>query len=228
MIGGGEDEDYHRFDWAYLFFNGQRDVGYGCRLLWQETKDKSTIVRGTYLMIKHGEGDVRMEIRFVNEKDDRLAISHIYEASWKAAYRGMIPQTFLDELPVGNWAGVIDKSDRKSLVLVEDDTFIGTASYAKSRWPEQAEWGEIISIYLLPEYIGKGYGKQLFQRVLEELKQMGFKKILLWVLEDNVRAKQFYEKFGFKQNQRFIDDEIGGKALKEVQYSLEMDEVREV
>ena len=57
---------------------------------------------------------------------------------------------------------------------------------------------------------------------------MGFKKILLWVLEDNVRAKQFYEKFGFKQNQRFIDDEIGGKALKEVQYSLEMDEVREV
>ena len=179
-------------------------------------------------MIKHGEGDVRMEIRFVNEKDDRLAISHIYEASWKAAYRGMIPQTFLDELPVGNWAGVIDKSDRKSLVLVEDDTFIGTASYAKSRWPEQAEWGEIISIYLLPEYIGKGYGKQLFQRVLEELKQMGFKKILLWVLEDNVRAKQFYEKFGFKQNQRFIDDEIGGKALKEVQYSLEMDEVREV
>ena len=33
-----------------------------------------------------------MEIRKMNQADDRMEISHIYEESWKYAYKDSIPQ----------------------------------------------------------------------------------------------------------------------------------------
>ena len=43
-----------------------------------------------------------MEIRYHSESDDRKEISRIYEESWKYAYRGIIPQEYLDAIPEGN------------------------------------------------------------------------------------------------------------------------------
>lgn len=55
---------------------------------------------------------------------------------------------------------------------------------------------------------------------MEELKQYGFDKVLLWVLEDNHRARKFYEKFGFVYSEVFRDDIIGGRSVREVLYVL--------
>ena len=49
-----------------------------------------------------------MEIRLMNDRDDRDAISQIYEESWKFAYKGLIPQDYLDGIPKGNWAKAVD------------------------------------------------------------------------------------------------------------------------
>lgn len=53
---------------------------------------------------------------------------------------------------------------------------------------------EIISIYLLPDYMGRGFGKALFDSVIVELKNMGYRNIFLWVLEENLRARKFMKK----------------------------------
>ena len=50
-----------------------------------------------------------------------------------------------------------------------------------------------------------GYGRRLLNKCMEELKQYGFSKVLLWVLEDNHRARKFYEKNGFVYSGVFID-----------------------
>lgn len=159
-----------------------------------------------------------MEIRYMEPTDDREAISKIYEKSWKYAYDGIIPQEYLNSIPEGRWVSNLDHSGRKTLICIEDDSFIGTSSFGKSRLKELDDWGEIISIYLLPDYWGKGYGKNLLQAAVSELKKMGYKKIFLWVLADNTRARCFYERFGFLRTDEYIDDTIGGKALQEVRY----------
>ena len=97
---------------------------------------------------------------------------------------------------------------------------IGTASFCKSRWEKYSEYGEIVSIYFLPDYIGKGYGRLLLDKCIEELKKCGFSKVLLWVLEDNHRARKFYEKNRFIYSGVFLDDNIGGKNVREVLYFL--------
>lgn len=113
-----------------------------------------------------------MVIRKLRPEDDRFAVSRIYEESWKTAYKNIVPQNFLDSIEPGRWAAHLDNGQIHHLLLIEDGAFIGTASYCESRLPAFAGFGEIVSIYLLPEYMGRGLGKKLFETVVERLQKM--------------------------------------------------------
>lgn len=167
-----------------------------------------------------------MKIRHIKQSDDRFAISHIYEESWKFAYKNIIPQSYLESISAGLWAPNLDKEGMNTVVLIEDGMFIGTSSYCTSRFSEFSNFGEIVSIYLLPQYIGKGYGKLLFDAVVRELEQLGFDEIFLWVLEDNLRARKFYEKEGFTFSGNYLEDHIGEKELREMQYCCSVEKWR--
>jgi len=165
----------------------------------------------------NGSG-LKCEIRYLTESDDRLAVSKVYEESWKYAYRGIVPQDYLDSIPEGQWAPHIGQEDRHNFVLVLDGTIVGTSGFGKSRMAEMSGFGEIISIYLLPDYMGKGYGRLLLRAVLEELEKLGFDRVYLWVLEENRNARHFYEKCGFVQTEQCQFCDIGGVECKEVQF----------
>ncbi len=159
-----------------------------------------------------------MEIRRLSPGDDRNALSRVYEESWKHAYRGIIPKDYLDGIPRGQWAVSADKPSVSTLVMFEDGELIGTSSFCPSRFEAMAGWGEIVSIYLLPGFTGKGYGKRLFGETLRRLEETGFRDIFLWVLEENTNARGFYERQGFVPNGKYLDDNIGGKPLREIMY----------
>ena len=158
-----------------------------------------------------------MEIRFLSPDDDMYAVSNVYEQSWKYAYQNIIPQQYLDGIPAGRWAKIAAEN---CLVAVEGGRIVGTSSICSSRWEKYGDYGEVISIYFLPEYMGKGYGKPLLERAVEELGRRGFRKVLLWVLEENARARHFYDKCGFLPAGEVMTDCIGGKELREVMYVL--------
>ena len=159
-----------------------------------------------------------MDIRPLRETDNLLEVSRIYEESWKTAYRGIVPQAYLDAIPIGRWAANRDQEGRRSLVLEEEGRLIGVTCTGPSRWPEYPDFGEVISLYLLPEYMGRGYGKPLLETAVETLAEQGFRDVLLWVLEENHRARRFYEGAGFTPAGDVMEDEIGGKPLREVLY----------
>lgn len=161
-----------------------------------------------------------MEIRYANESDSRFEISDIYEKSWKAAYKDIIPDAFLNSIPRGEWASNFQQSGFSDFVLIDNGKYIGTACICKSRWEKFADYGEIVSIYLLPEYFSKGYGKLLMDACVENLHKRNYDKILLWVLEDNIRARKFYEKNGFNCTDELQVNEICGKEIREVMYVL--------
>lgn len=162
-------------------------------------------------------------IKKVNKTDDLNKLSYIYEESWKSAYKGIIPQDYLDYIPKGKWVKNLSAKGRHSLVMIEDDQMIGTSSYAPSRLSRLQGFGEIISIYILPDYIGKGYGKQLLHETIMCLKEEGYHDLYLWVLEENHHARKFYEVAGFIQSDDVIEDIIGGKVLHEVRYQYHID-----
>ena len=159
-----------------------------------------------------------MEIRKIKKSDDINAIGKIYEKSWKYAYSGIIPKDYLESISGDNWLPHFENKNMNNLVLTENNEFIGTSSYCKSRSKDFGSFGEIVSIYLLPEYMGKGFGAKLFEATLNELIKLGYKNVFLWVLEENTRARCFYERQNFKPSDKFNYINIGGKELKEVAY----------
>src|SRR5438034_2223433 len=43
-----------------------------------------------------------------------------------------------------------------------------------------------------------GHGRMLMDHVLNEFRRRGFAEVALWVLEENRKARAFYEKYGFE------------------------------
>ena len=81
-----------------------------------------------------------------------------------------------------------------------------------------AGWGELVSIYLLPEYFGKGCGAPLLTHATNALFEKGFQHVYLWVLQANRRAQKFYEQQDFYPNGDTCSIEIEGKKLTEIRY----------
>ena len=159
-----------------------------------------------------------MEIRSLNESDDRLAVSGIYEASWKYAYRDILPREYLERIPAGQWVSGLDISGRTHLVMLDGGRYVGAACCCASRFPEFPRWGEVVSLYLLPECMGKGYGRPLLEAAVSELAGRGYRDVFLWVLEENRRARAFYERAGFRFSGACRQDVIGGRTVRELAY----------
>ena len=86
---------------------------------------------------------------------------------------------------------------------------------------KDASYGEIWGIYLLPEDWNKGIGSYFINWGLNELKKRGYKRVTLWVLEENVNARRFYEKIGFKHEGTRKELDLG-KKLTELRYEKEI------
>jgi len=128
------------------------------------------------------------------------AANHI--ACWQAAYKGIMTDKYLNNMNVEQ----MTESNRRILsepgiymfyYVEHNKKMIGRLVICKSRDEDKADAGEIAALYLLDTFWGKGYGRQMMDFSLAELKRMGHNEVLLWVLEANSRGKQFYEKCGF-------------------------------
>lgn len=163
-----------------------------------------------------------MQVRTLLDTDDKLKISEIYEKSWKVAYSNIFSKEFLDSIEPGKWVDFLSLENINTLVLEDEGKFLGTLSYSKSRFLEMEDWGEIISLYILPEYTGNGLGKILFKEGINNLSKLNFENIFLYVLEENKRAIKFYERMGFKYSGEYINDNVGGKDVKELKYCMKL------
>ncbi len=68
--------------------------------------------------------------------------------------------------------------------------------------PAQRPAAELYALYVASAYWSTGAGRALMGRVLEEAQADGYPRIVLWVLEQNVRARRFYERAGLRQRGR--------------------------
>jgi ribosomal protein S18 acetylase RimI-like enzyme len=155
---------------------------------------------------------------------DAPAIARVHVDTWRAAYRGMIPDDYLDNLSYEQrtafWARAISDPFTPNFVHVaEDDTgrIVGFASGGPPMNNLTGYEGELHAIYVLPDAQGKGVGRQLVRAVAQTLRERGVTSMFLWVLKDNAPSRAFYESLGghLLKEQQF---ELGGATLTEVSY----------
>jgi GNAT superfamily N-acetyltransferase len=156
-------------------------------------------------------------------EEDAIILGSIYSQSYRAAFKGIIPDNILEGVfsPEKRAEGLhkeILEGAPTNAVLFDEDKPVGLLTYGKPK-DEEAEDDavEIWRIYLLPSYWGQNLGAPLMNWGIDEIKGKGYKKITLWVLEENSRARRFYEKLGFvfSGTTRIINP---GKELVDLKY----------
>ena len=89
------------------------------------------------------------------------------------------------------WAEALASPELTVLVSEEDGAPVGAAGY-RSDWLD--------GLYVVPELWGRGVGPELHDHVLDRLRERGSPQCHLWVLEENHRARRFYERRGWHEN----------------------------
>jgi ribosomal protein S18 acetylase RimI-like enzyme len=132
---------------------------------------------------------------------DARGIARVNVASWRAAYRGLIDDAVLDEAALTReWIVEIEASDepRRHLLVAEIDGTL--AGYARCGPAEDgpADTGEIYGLYVHPDDWQRGVGCALLDIALDRLRADGFARAMLWVAENNARARLAYERLGWR------------------------------
>jgi GNAT superfamily N-acetyltransferase len=160
------------------------------------------------------------------EIGDAAAIALVVVESWRVAYRGLIPQDYLDQLdPQARreaWArGLAQAQWPRSGVLVAEagDGVVGFVYIGPSPDEDRGPTtGALGAFYAVPAVWGTGVGRALMAEAMTRLSEAGFTEATLWVLDTNARARRFYEAAGWRLDGAVMIDESRGFPLSELRY----------
>ena len=136
--------------------------------------------------------------------NDAEAITSLHKESWLDAYRGVLPNSYLDG-QIADERSNLWKSRFLSLrpgryfvVLAESPKEL--VGFACILLDEDPRWGACLdNLHVLPRWRSLGVGRQLFGRATRWVMstEPGW-AIHLWVFEANVGARRFYDALGGK------------------------------
>lgn len=173
-------------------------------------------------------GPATVAVRRAGE-DDVAAIAEIRVRAWQAAYRGIVPQGYLDTLrPEAD-------ADRRRARWAEraaggSQDYLGELAGRPAGWlsigpyrddevpPPRPDCGEIYALYVHPVHWRAGVGGVLLRHAVAELAAAGRTPVVLWVLTDNAPARRFYQRAGFAPDGAEHLFAAGGALLPELRY----------
>ena len=152
--------------------------------------------------------------------DDVPDLADLHVVAWKAAYPGILSSEVLDKLSAAEfeivWRGNLARADRTNLVIVKNGRVAGFVAFGAVSG--SATDGEIHGIFVHPVRWRFGLGRTLMSAALDRLRQGGTERVSLWVMEDNVASRRFYEALGFISTGATRTSERLGCRFAEVEY----------
>ena len=134
---------------------------------------------------------------------DEQVLAYIQTESWKAAFAGILSPEELERCTdiqkAEQMCHIVLRRDGCNMAIeLVDGKPHCIAAWGKNRCDLGDTVGELICIHSLQNNWAKGYGSAMMEYVLGQLQQANYKSVILWVFEENSRARKFYEKHGFE------------------------------
>ena len=161
------------------------------------------------------------EVRAATARDFR-AIAEVHVSAWRAAFRGLVPDSHLASVSVDKrlafWREAIEFSEPQVQVATENGAIVGFVGYDRSRDAKTpATTGEIWAVYVKQTHWGRGLGLALWDAARDGLVEEGCTEVTIWLPLRNERALRFHELAGFRRelpSARTFD--IGGVKVEEI------------
>jgi GNAT superfamily N-acetyltransferase len=122
--------------------------------------------------------------------------------AWKESYKGIVDDEYLSLI---NNESEIIKMEKKLNSLLDDGSrrfllkynnqYVGILRVRITKYDNYKEYGELGALYLLDGFKGLGFGRILFNKAIEELKDMGYSKMIIGCLSNNP-SNEFYKHMG--------------------------------
>jgi endonuclease YncB( thermonuclease family) len=167
---------------------------------------------------------------FAREARERLAslvLKHWVRLEWDGPTRDVYNRhlayvvredgLFVNAALVREGLARVPRPGSATFVAELDNEVVGFASAGRSRDEEAANEGELYAIYLHPSCWDRGIGRALLERAEQSMREYGFERAILWVLEGNERGERFYRAAGWERHGRKLDT-FGGAEVSELRY----------
>ena len=98
------------------------------------------------------------------EPGDEDAVARVHVRSWQVAYRGLLPDDYLDRLAPADRAARYTFAEAgprspRTTVAVGEDGICGFATTGPSRDDDKSGAGELYAIYVHPDWWNRGVGR---------------------------------------------------------------------
>ena len=136
------------------------------------------------------------------EARDAAAIAQVRIDAWRATYRGMMPDAYLDAMNLSDsaafWARILGAASALASVFVaaDGDSLVGFAAANRRDPPKLGFDAELSAIYLAAERKRMGVGRRLVAAVAADQRERGATGLVTWVIAKNQGARAFYEALG--------------------------------
>lgn len=162
------------------------------------------------------------------ELSDADALGRVHVRAWRAAYGGgLMPDDYLASLSESEradmWRSGLENppmARRTRLVATADDEVVGFALVGPVGGDDGAERGELYAINVDPDHWGTGVGAALMEAAVSALHANGFSSAELWVHPDNERARSFYARGGWVDDEVERRQQVLGVEVPEARLSL--------
>jgi GNAT superfamily N-acetyltransferase len=132
--------------------------------------------------------------------EDAAAVAEVHVRTWQAAYEHVFGVERLAGLDIGARERLARRfatdGDYDAFVAEDDGRIVGFVACGTAE--EEADQRELFAIYVLPEAWGTPAAPGLMGAAVEAMRDRGAPDAILWVLEDNPRARRFYEREGWR------------------------------
>jgi GNAT superfamily N-acetyltransferase len=140
--------------------------------------------------------------------DDGEAVARVQIASWQGAYAHLFSEEQLAAIPLTERAEYWSRFP--PIVAEVAGKVVGFVAVGN---------GELYAIYVDPDHWGTGVGRQLMEAGEQRLRDLGHASAILWVFEDNPRARRFYEIAGWRTDGARQNAELFGMSGPVVRYA---------
>lgn len=142
---------------------------------------------------------------------DENALAYIHTESWKAGFKEILDAdilqrcTELDKV-TAMYRHLLEQKIANGYLLKVENRPHCTAWWDAAREEEMSGYAELICIHSLQNQWRNGYGSRMMDVVLRDIADAGYTKVMLWVFQDNLRARKFYEAQGFTTDGKIKKD----------------------
>ena len=157
------------------------------------------------------------------EPADAMEVARVHVRSWQIAYRGLMPDAYLEQLRPEDRAerydfATVDALKPETILAVEGSAILGFATISPSRDDDLPDHGELCGFYVDPPVWGRGVGVALMKAARARLFEKGFGRALLWLLTGNARALRFYEIDGWRPDGCRRANQVSSMPVDEIRY----------